>query len=78
MLIYFYKGVLPWQGIKGNSKKEKQYKIMEKKMMVPVESLTKGMPIEFSNILNYVKTLRFEEKPDYQYLKNELRTVFYE
>jgi len=43
---------------------------MEKKMMIPSEALTKGLPIEFSNFLNYVKTLRFEEKPDYQFLKN--------
>jgi casein kinase I family protein HRR25 len=39
-------------------------------MMIPAESLTKGLPIEFANFLNYVKTLRFEEKPDYQFLKN--------
>jgi len=45
--------------MQGNSKKEKQYKIMEKKMMIPSEALTKGLPIEFSNFLNYVKTLRF-------------------
>lgn len=51
---------------------------MEKKMMIPSEALTKGLPIEFSNFLNYVKTLRFEEKPDYQYLKNELREMFCE
>lgn len=47
-------------------------------MMIPSEALAKGLPIEFSNFLNYVKTLRFEEKPDYQYLKNELRAVFVE
>lgn len=33
---------------------------MEKKMMIPAEALTKALPIEFSNFLNYVKTLRFE------------------
>ena len=43
---------------------------MEKKLMITVESLTKDLPVEFCNVLNYVKTLRFEEKPDYNYLKS--------
>ena len=75
MLIYFLRGRLPWQGIKSGNKREKQYKIMEKKLLISVEALTKDLPSAFCNILNYVKTLRFEEKPDYTYLKNELKSM---
>ena len=58
LLIYFLKGVLPWQNIKANTKKEKYEKIMEKKMTTPVEILCKGLPYEFSSYLNYCKNLR--------------------
>ena len=33
------------------------------------EELCKGMPVEFASYLTYCKNLKFEEKPDYAYLK---------
>lgn len=33
------------------------------------EELCKGMPVEFASYLTYCKNLKFEEKPDYTYLK---------
>jgi hypothetical protein len=65
MLIYLLKGYLPWQGIKANNKQEKYHKIMEKKMTTPVEVLCKGLPNDISLYMNYSKSLRFEDKPDY-------------
>ena len=50
--------------------------IAEKKASIPIEILTKGHPEEFSTYLNYVRTLRFEDKPDYQYCKQLFRKVF--
>lgn len=76
VLIYFLKGYLPWQGIKANNKQEKYHKIMEKKMTTPVEVLCKGLPIEFSTYLNYCRTLRFEDKPDYGYLRKMFKELF--
>jgi len=46
-MIYFLKGVLPWQNLKAVNKKEKYSKIMEKKIGTPVEELCKGLPVEF-------------------------------
>ncbi|KRX09104.1 Protein kinase-like domain [Pseudocohnilembus persalinus] len=77
VLIYFLKGYLPWQGIKANNKQEKYNKIMEKKMSTPVEILCKGQPIEFSTYLNYCRSLRFEDKPDYSYLRKMFKELFY-
>jgi hypothetical protein len=49
---------------------------MEKKMATSIESLTKGYPSEFATYLAYVKSLKFEEKPDYPYLKNLFKVLF--
>ncbi len=49
---------------------------MEKKMTTPVELLCKGLPIEFSTYLNYCRTLKFEDKPDYSYLRKMFKELF--
>lgn len=76
VLIYFCKGSLPWQGLKAASKRQKYDRIMEKKMTVPSELLGRGLPTEFVHYLNYTKSLRFEDKPDYNYLRRLFRDVF--
>ena len=40
--------------------------ISEKKMATPIDVLCKGAPCEFATYLNYCRSLRFEEKPDYR------------
>jgi serine/threonine protein kinase len=66
ILIYFFKGCLPWQGLKKDKTKTQVQKIGDKKNIVPTEILCKDMPECFCKILDYVKTLKFEEKPDYK------------
>ena len=34
-------------------------------------------PAEFSNYLNYCRSLRFDDKPDYGYLRRLFRDLFY-
>ena len=77
VLIYFIKGTLPWQGLRATSKKEKYEKIMEKKMSTPIESLCKSMAPEFSTYMNYCRALRFEDRPDYSYLKRMYKDLFF-
>ena len=67
MLIFFMKGVLPWQGLKNCN--EKYTRIMEKKLQIPTEILCYGLPDEITYYLNYTKNLRFEDRPDYDYLR---------
>ncbi|XP_014221641.1 casein kinase I-like isoform X1 [Trichogramma pretiosum] len=76
VLMYFNRGSLPWQGLKAATKKQKYEKISEKKMSTPVEVLCKGFPAEFSMYLNYCRGLRFEEGPDYMYLRQLFRILF--
>ena len=89
--MYFNRGSLPWQGLKAVTKRQKYDKISEKKMSTPVEVLCNGYPslrtsrppaahscaVEFATYLNYTRSLRFEDKPDYSYLRQIFRNLFH-
>ena len=66
VFVYFLKGVLPWQGLKTGNR---YTRIMEKKLQIPTEILCYGLPEELIFYLNYCKSLRFEDRPDYDYLR---------
>eukprot|EP00871_Galdieria_phlegrea_P001953 jgi/Galph1/2759/GphlegSOOS_G1393.1 len=70
VLMYFNRGSLPWQGLKAATKKQKYQKISDKKANTPIEVLCKGYPAEFAIYLNYCRSLKFEEKPDYDHLRS--------
>ncbi|CAH1417807.1 unnamed protein product [Lactuca virosa] len=76
VLMYFIRGSLPWQGLKAGNKKQKYDKISEKKMLTPIEVLCKSYPSEFISYFHYCRSLRFEDKPDYSYLKRLFRDLF--
>jgi len=77
VLLYLLVGSLPWQGLKANTKHEKYQRIMDKKMSTSIETLTRGLSVEFSKYFSYVKALKFDDRPDYAFLRqlfNELST----
>ncbi|KAI9625028.1 hypothetical protein KEM48_008602 [Puccinia striiformis f. sp. tritici PST-130] len=76
VFMYFLRGSLPWQGLKAATKKQKYDRIMEKKMTTPTEFLCRGFPKEFAIYLNYSRSLRFDDKPDYPYLRKLFRDLF--
>ncbi|KAM0020283.1 putative protein kinase CK1-CK1 family [Helianthus debilis subsp. tardiflorus] len=76
VLMYFLRGSLPWQGLKAGNKKQKYEKISEKKVSTPIESLCRGYPTEFASYFHYCRSLRFDDKPDYAYLKRIFRDLF--
>lgn len=76
VLMYFLRGSLPWQGLKAATKKQKYERIMEKKMMTPTESLCRGFPTEMAIYLNCCRSLRFDDRPDYSYLRKLFRDLF--
>lgn len=78
VLMYFNRGSLPWQGLKANQKKDKYEKIMEKKMSTPIEVLCKHFPGEFVTYLTYTRALRFEDRPDYAYLRRLFKDRFFQ
>ena len=75
IFIYFLKGKLPWQNIKVKDKEEKFKKILQKKLEISSSELCFGIPKEFEIFLEYVKNLKYDEKPDYNMLKDLLYKV---
>jgi len=75
VLMYFLRGSLPWQGLRANTKKQKYQKILEKKLATPFRLLCKNFPREFVLYLEYCRQLRFEDEPDYKYLRGLFEAV---
>ncbi|TYI17291.1 hypothetical protein ES332_A07G013400v1 [Gossypium tomentosum] len=76
VLMYFLRGSLHWQGLKAGTKKQKYEKISEKKVSTSIEALCRGYPTEFASYFHYCRSLRFDDKPDYAYLKRIFRDLF--
>ena len=70
MMIYFLKGELPWQNITASTKDEKFSLVLKSKLSTKIQTLTKGLPEEFKDYMNYVKSLDYETMPDYTQLRN--------
>mmetsp|Transcript_28525 Transcript_28525/g.51616 ORF Transcript_28525/g.51616 Transcript_28525/m.51616 type:complete len:437 (+) Transcript_28525:58-1368(+) len=76
VLMYFNRGQLPWQGFTAATKEEKYQKILECKKSTTVEQLCKGYPAMFASYMNYNRALRFEDTPDYAYLRRLFKDLF--
>ncbi|XVF74377.1 hypothetical protein PTKIN_Ptkin13bG0105700 [Pterospermum kingtungense] len=76
VLMYFLRGSLPWQGLRAGTKKQKYERISEKKVSTSIEALCRGYPTEFASYFHYCRSLRFDDKPDYSYLKRLFRDLF--
>ena len=74
--MYFNISQLPWQGLRAANKKQKYERICEKKVGTPPEVLCNGYPDEFRAYIAYCRALKFEDRPDYSYLRQLLKKVF--
>ena len=74
MLIYFLKGKLPWQNFLIKNKEERYNKIKQTKKEIAINELCSNCPKEIGQYITYVKKLKYEEEPNYNYIKN----LFYE
>ena len=63
-----------WQHCEGSCPKmlpEQQYIIS-----LSLQLLCKGFPLEFATYFQYCRSLRFDDKPDYSYLRKLFRDLF--
>ena len=70
LIIYLIIGRLPWQGYISHSKEDKFYKIKQIKKQTTPEQLCEGLPSQFLEYVKYTRNLKYEEKPNYHYLRN--------
>eukprot|EP00928_Gymnodinium_smaydae_P059871 TRINITY_DN4332_c0_g5_i1.p1 TRINITY_DN4332_c0_g5~~TRINITY_DN4332_c0_g5_i1.p1 ORF type:complete len:326 (+),score=60.00 TRINITY_DN4332_c0_g5_i1:53-1030(+) len=71
VLMYFLRGRLPWQG-------SSQRALAGSKVAYPVEKLCDGYPAEFAKFITYCRGLKFEQRPDYAFLRRMLRQLFFD
>ncbi|KAK3348675.1 casein kinase I isoform delta [Lasiosphaeria hispida] len=76
MLCYFARGSLPWQGLKAPTYKERNEQIKEKKLSLSGKDLCGDLPGEFATYIDYTRSLGFDDRPDYSYLRKLFRHLF--
>ncbi|KAI8596778.1 kinase-like domain-containing protein, partial [Dissophora ornata] len=73
MLLEFLIGTLPWSGISARSSRQGWAKMKEIKEDIELDELCEGLPRGFMSFIGYSRSLRFDEEPDYEYLRNTIR-----
>ncbi|KAG2094191.1 casein kinase I isoform delta, partial [Suillus discolor] len=66
MLIYFLRGSLPW--LTSDDEKLSSSTILERKACATIADICLDIPIEFTTIRIYTRSLAFAEDPDYDHL----------
>lgn len=66
VFFYFLRGQLPWQGLKAPTNKQKYEKIGDKKRTTPAVTLCDGLPRQFAEYLDSVRSLPFDAEPAYE------------
>ena len=78
VMLYFLNGSLPWQGINAKTRDEKYRLIKNKKTNANLDELCKGLPEGVKMYFTYLKSLKFEECPNYRYIRSLLKDMFAE
>jgi serine/threonine protein kinase len=76
LLLYFLIGKLPWQGVQIHSKTEKYAEIGRLKKVAQIDYLLKPFgedALVLARYFDYVKALKFEEEPNYDFLRKLFR-----
>ena len=74
IILYFMRGKLPWQ-VNTDKKKDRYIKTCLKQKSVSPKILCKGLPIQIMEYIKYIKQLKFEQDPDYDYLINLFKAI---
>ena len=75
LIIFFFKGFLPWQGLKLVSRAERFSAITKMKKYIKLENLCEDLPTEILDFCKYIKNLGFTDNPNYGFMKNLLITI---
>jgi casein kinase 1 len=75
MMIYLMKGRLPWQGMVNSNPKKKYDDIKKLKIDVKLPDLCRDLPKECIKFIQYARDMKFEDKPNYKYLRELLKRM---
>jgi len=73
VIIELRTGTLPWAHLRGV---ENLDRIRDIKVQYHNEKLVRGLPLEFLKIVTYLKTLKYESTPDYDFLDGLMLGLF--
>ncbi|KAN0123247.1 Protein kinase-like domain containing protein [Russula decolorans] len=71
-IVYLVKGRLPWQGIAVHPGQVHHDEVLKLKQVTTAKTLCKGLPQPFIEFIQHIRSLGFEDKPDYRYLHSLL------
>lgn len=74
--VYLLKGRLPWMGLDTRDKNHRYDRIAECKAKTSIEDLCTGLPDEFVEYLEQVRSLKFTEEPNYTGYKEMFKRLF--
>ena len=86
MIVYLINGNLPWMLERRpelasnlpNITKEQKYMIITKmKQSMTPKEITVGLPIEIEDLLFYTWSLKFTDRPDYNFIKKMFDAVIF-
>ena len=75
MMVYLMKGHLPWQGMVNSNPKKKYDRIKKLKLEIKLDVLCAGLPKECIKFIQYARDMKFEDKPNYNYLRGLLKKM---
>ncbi|KAL7937958.1 casein kinase 1 [Trichoderma chlorosporum] len=77
MLIYFARGSLPWQGSVNDNEASNLMgeRITRLKLTLPIHLICKDLPSAFARHLMYVRSLTYNDRPDYAGLRAMYRRL---
>lgn len=73
VLIYLYRGRLPWSGLQIMNRDEKERKIGTLKRAISFGDICRGCPRLFILLLNYSRKMKFDEDPAYEMIRSLMR-----
>ncbi len=76
VLVYLIRGTLPWWGIRHADSDKVLDLVATKQKETTVEELCEGLPREFCQYFNHVRSVRIGQKPKYSYLRKLFRRAF--
>lgn len=75
MLCYFALGSLPWEHVDAPTEEERNELLKQKKLSLSGRDICgDALPEEFATYIDYTRSLGFEVKPNYSYLRPALPT----